>query len=38
MSGKLSYGTEDWCKIWRKTELVFQKSYEKFGKFSQAEN
>ena len=27
-------GTEDWCKIWRKTELRFQKWHEEFGKFS----
>ena len=29
--------TEDWCKIWRKTDLCFQKWHEEFGKFSQAE-
>ena len=29
-------GTEDWCKIWRKTDLQFQKWHEKFGKLSQA--
>ena len=28
--------TEDWCKIWRKTELCFPKWYEDFGKFPQA--
>ena len=26
-------GTEDWCKIWRKTDLCLQKWHEKFGKF-----
>ena len=26
--------TEDWCKVWRKTDLCFQK-WQKFGKFSQ---
>ena len=31
-------GTEGWCKIWRKTDLCFQKWHEKLGKFSQAEN
>ena len=29
--------TEDWCKIWRKTDFFFQKGYEEFGKFSQPE-
>ena len=27
-------GTEDWCKIWRKTDLYFLKWHEEFGKFS----
>ena len=27
-------GTEDWCDIWRKTELRFNKWHEKFGIFS----
>ena len=31
-------GTEDWCKIWRKTDLYFPKWHDKFGKLSQAEN
>ena len=31
-------GNEDWFKIWRKTDLGFQKWHEKFGKFSQAKN
>ena len=26
--------TEDWCKIWRKTDLYFLKWHEEFGKFS----
>ena len=26
-------GTEDWCKIWRKTGLCFPKWQEQFGKF-----
>ena len=29
--------SEDWRKIWRKTDLCFQKWDEKFDKFSQAE-
>ena len=27
-------GTEHWCKIWRKTDLCFQKWHEEFSKFS----
>ena len=27
-------GTEYWCKIWKKTDLCFQKWHEEFGKFS----
>ena len=27
-------GTENWCKVWRKTDLCFQKWHEEFGKFS----
>ena len=30
-------GTEDWRKIWRKTDLCFQKRHEEFDKFSQTE-
>ena len=26
--------TEEWCKIWKKTDLQFEKWNEKFGKFS----
>ena len=29
-------GTGDWCKIWSKTDLNFQK-WQEFGKVSQAE-
>ena len=32
--GVMFDGTEDWCKIWRKTDLCFQKCHDKFGKFS----
>ena len=35
--GVLFDRTEDWCKIWRKTDLCFQKWLEEFGKFLQAE-
>ena len=31
--GVIFDGTEDWCKIWRKTDLCFQRWHE-FGKFS----
>ena len=31
-------GTKDWCKIWRKIDLCFQKWHEEFGKFSQLKN
>ena len=27
-------GTQDWYKVWRKTDLCFQKWHEKFSKFS----
>ena len=30
-------GTEEWYKIWRKTDLCFQKWHEEYGNFSQAE-
>ena len=30
--GNMSYDTEQWCKIWRKTNLLFQK-WQKFGEF-----
>ena len=32
--GVMFDSTEDWCKIWRKTDLCFQKWHEEFGKFS----
>ena len=32
--GVMFDGIEDWCKIWRKTDLYFQKWHEKFSKFS----
>ena len=32
--GVMFDGTEDWCKIWRKTDLCFLKLHEEFGKFS----
>ena len=32
--GVMFDGTEYWCKIWRKTNLCFQKWHEEFGKFS----
>ena len=32
--GVMFDSTEDWCKIWRKTDLWFQKQHEEFGKFS----
>ena len=28
------HDTEEWCKIWRKSDLGFEKWYEKFGKLS----
>ena len=31
---KLYDGTEDWCKIWRKTDLCFEKWHEEFDKFA----
>ena len=30
----MSYDTEEWCKIWRKTDLWFGKWLKKFGWFS----
>ena len=32
--GVIFYETDEWCKIWRKTDLWFGKWQEKFGKFS----
>ena len=28
----MSHDTEEWCKIWRKTDLLFQK-WQEFGEF-----
>ena len=33
-TGVIFDDTEEWCKIWRKTDLCFGKWHEKFGKFS----
>ena len=30
--GVMSHDTEEWCKIWRKTDLLFQK-WQEFGEF-----
>ena len=36
--GVMSDGTEHWCKIWKKTDLCFQKHMKKLANFcSQAE-
>ena len=35
-SGVILLDTEEWYKIWRKTDLWFEKWHEKFGKFSPA--
>ena len=32
--GVIFHDTEDWCKIWRKTDLWFGKWHEEYGKFS----
>ena len=32
--GVIFHDTEGWCKIWRKTDLWFEKWYEEYGKFS----
>ena len=32
--GVTFHDTEEWCKIWRKTDLWFGKWHEEFGKFS----
>ena len=31
--GVMFDGTEDWCKIWRKTDLCFLKWHEEFDRF-----
>ena len=33
-SGVIFHDTEQWCKVWRKTDLWFGKWYNEFGKFS----
>ena len=33
--GVIFHDTEEWCKIWRKTDLWFGKWHEKYRKFSQ---
>ena len=35
--GAVFDGPENWCKIWRKTDLCFQKWHEEFVKFALAE-
>ena len=30
----VSHNIEEWCKIWRKTDLLLGKWHEEFGKFS----
>ena len=32
--GVMFAGIEDWCTIWRKTDLCFQKGNAEFGKFA----
>ena len=32
--GVIFHDTEEWCKIWRKTNLWFGKWHEEFGEFS----
>ena len=32
--GVVFHDNEEWCKIWRKTDLWFEKWHEEFGKFS----
>ena len=32
--GVIFHDTEEWCKIWRKTDLWFGKWHEEFGKLS----
>ena len=31
--GAIFQDTEEWCKIWRKTDLWFRKWYMEYGKF-----
>ena len=32
--GVIFHDTEEWCKIWRKTDMLFGKSNEEDGRFS----
>ena len=32
--GVIFHDTEEWCKIWRKTDLWFGKLHEEYGKLS----
>ena len=32
--GVIIHDTEEWCKVWRKIDLSFEKWHEEFGKFS----
>ena len=32
--GVIFDGARDWYKVWRKTDMCFQKLHEEFGKFS----
>ena len=32
--GVIFHDTEEWCKIWRKTDLWFGKWHDEYGKFS----
>ena len=32
-SGVMCHNTEEWCKIWRGTDLCFEKWHKKFGEF-----
>ena len=34
LRGVIFHGTQKWCKIWRKTDLLLGKWYDKFGRFS----
>ena len=30
---EMCHNTEEWCKIWKRTDLCFEKWYEEFGEF-----
>ena len=36
--GFICHENEEWCKIWRKTDLSFQKWHEEFRKFYRLKN